>query len=355
MEIDLDNKANLRWLSRPDYYLQPQSEKYKARRGMKCSYKNNSYNDLPYYEHVNNNDTCCSLCKSTSTIFDYSTGEIVCSISGMVINDYMESLEPEWRTFSDGGMVEISKKVRTGRPISLALYDMGLSTQISYSNVDAKGDTINPTQTPIIKRIRRWDKISSFDNNNSARNLKFAFEIMSRIKDKLSLADVVIEKAAYIYRRALVKKLIQGRSTESMVIACVYAACRKLNVPRKLDEISVTINDDKVFAGKCYRLLLRDLKIQNIPIIDSTSYLSKIASKAKVSEKTYRIALEMLAKVKKNHMSYGKDPSALTAAILYTACLKEGEKMTQAQLAFAGNTSAVSIRHRFTDIKQILK
>ena len=34
MEIDLDNKANLRWLSRPDYYLQPQSEKYKARRGM---------------------------------------------------------------------------------------------------------------------------------------------------------------------------------------------------------------------------------------------------------------------------------------------------------------------------------
>lgn len=273
----------------------------------------------------------------------------------MVINDYMESLEPEWRTFSDGGMVEISKKVRTGRPISLALYDMGLSTQISYSNVDAKGDTINPTQTPIIKRIRRWDKISSFDNNNSARNLKFAFEIMSRIKDKLSLADVVIEKAAYIYRRALVKKLIQGRSTESMVIACVYAACRKLNVPRKLDEISVTINDDKVFAGKCYRLLLRDLKIQNIPIIDSTSYPSKIASKAKVSEKTYRIALEMLAKVKKNHMSYGKDPSALTAAILYAACLKEGEKMTQAQLAFAGNTSAVSIRHRFTDIKQILK
>ena len=23
-------------------------------------------------------------------------------ICGMVINDYMESLEPEWRTFSDG-------------------------------------------------------------------------------------------------------------------------------------------------------------------------------------------------------------------------------------------------------------
>ena len=115
-------------------------------------------------------------------------------------------------------------------------------------------------------------------------------KLCQELKTSFSLTDVVIEKAAYIYRKALVKKLIQGRSTESMVIACVYAACRKLNIPRKLDEISVTINDDKVFAGKCYRLLLRDLKIQNIPIIDSTSYLSKIASKAKVSEKTYRIS-----------------------------------------------------------------
>ena len=357
MEIDLDDKDNSRSSSSQEYYYlqQPHSEKYNRKQSMALSYKNKSDNDLSYYEYTNNNDTCCSLCKSTSKVFDYNTGEIICNICGMVIHDYMESVEPEWRTFSGRGVMELSKKARTGRPISLALYDMGLSTQISYSNLDARGDTINATQTPILKRIRRWDRISSFDNNNSARNLKYAFEIMSRIKDKLCLTDVVVEKAAYIYRRALVKKLIQGRSTESMVVACVYAACRKLNIPRKLDEISVTINDDRIFAGKCYRLLLRDLKIQNIPIIDSTNYLSKIASKAKVSEKTYRTALEMLAKVKKNHMAYGKDPSALTAAVLYAACLKEREKMTQAQLAFAGNTSAVSIRHRFTDIKQILK
>jgi transcription initiation factor TFIIB len=356
MEIDLNDKDDSRSLPKPSYYLQHHSEKGKRQgQSMALSYSNVPNIDLSYYKHSNHNDARCSLCKSSSAIFDYTTGEIICNICGMVLHDNMESLEPEWRSFSDRGMTEISRKVRTGRPISLALYDMGLSTQISYSNLDAKGDAINAIQTPIIKRIRRWNKISSFDNNNSARNLKYAFEIMSRIKDKLSLADVVVEKAAYFYRRALIKKLIQGRSTESMVVACVYAACRKLNIPRKLDEISGTINDDKIFAGKCYRLLLRDLKIQNIPIIDSTNYLSKIASKARVSEKTYRIALEMLAKVKKNHMSYGKDPSALTAAVLYAACQKEGEKMTQAQLAYAGNTSAVSIRHRFTDIKQILK
>ena len=126
-------------------------------------------------------------------------------------HEYLVGDQPEWRTFSDHGVVETGKKIRTGRPTSLALYDMGLSTQISYSNFDAKGDTINPSQTPIIKRIRRWDKISNFDNNNSARNLKYAFEIMSRIKDKLSLTDVVIEKAAaYIYRRSSLQKINTG-------------------------------------------------------------------------------------------------------------------------------------------------
>lgn len=195
MEIKLEDKENSKW---------PQSQKYKTQQNMNCRHKNKPDNEITYQDYVDKNASC-SLCKSTATIFDSNTGEIICSICGMVIHDYMESLEPEWRSFSDRGMVEISKKIRTGRPISLALYDKGLSTHISYSNVDANGDTINPIQTPIVERIRRWDKISRFSNNSSARNLKYAFEVMSRIKDKLSLTDAVIEKAAYFYLELLLK------------------------------------------------------------------------------------------------------------------------------------------------------
>ena len=95
---------------------------------MNCSHKNVPDNTVIVLimNYVDNNDTRCSLCNSKSTIFDSNAGEIICSICGMVIHDYMESLEPEWRTFSDRGVVEISKKIRTGKPTSLALYDMGL-------------------------------------------------------------------------------------------------------------------------------------------------------------------------------------------------------------------------------------
>ena len=41
------------------------------------------------------------------------------------------------------------------------------------------------------------------------RNFKQAFNELYRLKDKLSLSDSVVEKAAYIYRKALDKKLVK--------------------------------------------------------------------------------------------------------------------------------------------------
>ena len=192
---------------------------------------------------------------------------------------------------------DIESKSRTGMPTSLAFHDMGLSTFISYSNVDANDAAISPDQMSKVQRMRRWNKISS-NNRSYHRNLKNAFAILSlQIKDKLSLTDALIEKSVYNDRKALDKRIIKGRSIRALVVASVYAACRELNIPRTLDEIAETANTDSIFAGKCYRLLVRHLKL-HLPVIDSNVYLAKIANKAKVSEKAYRKALEMLTTIK---------------------------------------------------------
>jgi len=281
-------------------------------------------------------------------VFDAETSETVCSSCGMVVHDNTESMGPEWRVHSGG---DIESKSRTGMPTSLAFHDMGLSTFISYSNVDANGAAISPEQMSKVQRMRRWNKISS-NNRSYHRNLKNAFAILSTIKDKLSLNDALIEKSAYNYRKALDRRIIKGRSIRALVVASVYAACRELNVPRTLDEIAQTANTDSIFAGKCYRLLVRFLKL-HLPVLDSNVYLAKIASKAKVSEKTYRRALEMLTAIKENPISHGKDPNALAVAVLYAACLKENEKVSQAQIAVAGDTSIVTLRKRYQDVKSI--
>jgi len=290
----------------------------------------------------------CSLCDSKALVFDAETSETVCSACGMVVHDNAESMGPEWRVYSGG---DIESKSRTGMPTSLAFHDMGLSTFISYSNVDANGATISPEQMSKVQRMRRWNKISS-NNRSYHRNLKNAFAILSTIKDKISLNDALIEKSAYNYRKALDRRIIKGRSIRALVVASVYAACRELNVPRTLDEIAETANTDSIFAGKCYRLLVRFLKL-HLPVLDSNVYLAKIANKANVSEKTYRRALEMLTAIKENPISHGKDPNALAVAVLYAACLKENEKVSQAQIAVAGDTSIVTLRKRYQDVKSI--
>jgi len=297
---------------------------------------------------INIGNEMCSLCDGKALVFDAETSETVCSSCGMVVHDNTESMGPEWRVYSGG---DIESKSRTGMPTSLAFHDMGLSTFISYSNVDANGATISPEQMSKVQRMRRWNKISS-NNRSYHRNLKNAFAILSTIKDKLSLNDALIEKSAYNYRKALDRRIIKGRSIRALVVASVYAACRELNVPRTLDEIAETANTDSIFAGKCYRLLVRFLKL-HLPVLDSNVYLAKIANKANVSEKTYRRALEMLTAIKENPISHGKDPNALAVAVLYAACLKENEKVSQAQIAVAGDTSIVTLRKRYQDVKSI--
>ena len=294
------------------------------------------------------NNEECSLCSSKAVVFDAENSEVVCSECGMVIQDNIESLSPEWRAYSND---DLASKSRTGMPTSLAFHDMGLSTFISYSNVDANGAVISPEQLSKVQRMRRWNKISS-NNRSYHRNLKNAFAVLSVIKDKLSLSDALIEKSAYNYRKALDKHIIKGRSIRALVVASVYAACRELNVPRTLDEVADTANTDPIFAGKCYRLLVRYMKL-HLPVIDSNAYLAKIANKARVSEITYRRGLEMLTAIKENPISHGKDPNALAVAVLYAACLKEGDKVSQAQIAVAGDTSIVTLRKRFQDVKRL--
>jgi len=70
-------------------------------------------------------------------------------------------------------------------------------------------------------------------------------------------------------------------------------------------------------------------------------------------EGSLEAAIEMLAKIKDNPMSYGKDPNALAVATLYAACLKEGEKISQLQIATAGDTSIVTPRKRFQGVRNL--
>lgn len=298
-------------------------------------------------ENIQSNKEICFNCQNSKLIFDAGVGEMICNNCGVVINEQLDYFITEPAKVIQNLETNINKFM----PSSLALFDKGLSTIISPENVDAFGNKLSTKQITEARSIRHWDKASN-SNRSYHRNLKKAFGILGRIKDKLNLTESIIEKSAYYYRKVVDLKIIKGRSIKEFVVACVYVSCRELNIPRTLSEISEIVNADKVFAGKCYRLLLRRLKIK-LDSIDLPTHLTKIASIAGVSRKTLTRALEMMSEVKDNPLSYGKDPIALSVAILYAAGIERGEKIKQSQIASAGNMSIVTLRKRFLDLKQI--
>ena len=292
----------------------------------------------------------CQRCGKGTMLTDNDTGEMFCSKCGFVATERVEQEGPEWRSFSkDDGQ----DRTRTGTPTSLAMHDMGLATIINPINKDATGKPLSASMKSTIERLRTWDSRSQV-HEPVDRNFRQAFSELDRLKDKLALSDAVIEKTAYIYRKALDKGLVRGRSIPALVAAALYAACRNTETPRTLTDVANGINIKRKDVARCYRLLLRELDMK-MPVVDPIKGMSRIASIAELSEKTKRKALEFLQEATRIEVSAGKDPMGLAAAALYLACVMIGENKTQKDIAQAAGVTEVTIRNRYKGLKEALK
>ena len=202
-------------------------------------------------------------------------------------------------------------------------------------------------------RLRTWDSRSQA-HESSDRNFRQAFSDLGRLKDKLALSDAVIEKTAYIYRKALDKGLVRGRSIPGLLAAALYAACRDSGTPRTLNDVSSQINIKRKDVSRCYRLLLRELDLK-MPVVNPISCMARIASEAELSEKVKRKALTILKNASEMKITAGKDPMGLAAAALYLSCVMCGENVTQKVIAMAAGVTEVTIRNRYKGLKESLK
>ncbi len=291
----------------------------------------------------------CPSCGKRKIVTDENSGELFCAFCGFVINDKIEDTGAEWRTFSN----EAVNRTRVGAGTSLTMHDMGLSTVIGAANKDSTGKPLSASMKSSIERLRTWDSRTQA-HSSSDRNLRQALNEMDKLKDKLALADAVIEKAAYIYRKAMEKKLVRGRSIQGLVAACLYAACRNTETPRTLDDVAKGINIRRKDVARCYRLLYRELEFK-MPVVDPVKVVSRIASIVELSEKSKRKAVDILNQAKKIGIVAGKDPMGMAAAALYIACIASGEVKSQKQISIASGVTEVTIRNRCAGLRKMLQ
>lgn len=220
----------------------------------------------------------CPRCGKGVLVTDSNTGEKFCAKCGFVLTEKVSESGPEWRSFSKE---EHEGRSRAGVPTSLAMHDMGLATIIGPTNRDATGKPLSASMKSTIERLRTWDSRSQV-HEPVDRNFRQAFSELDRLKDKLAVGDAVIEKAAFIYRKALEKGLVRGRSISALIASALYAACRDTETPRTLKDVGNASNIKRKDIARCYRLLLRELSLK-MPVVNPVNCVSRIASIAGLS------------------------------------------------------------------------
>ncbi len=290
----------------------------------------------------------CPACGGKKMITDQNTGELCCGRCGLVVSDKITDTGAEWRSFAN----DESNRTRVGAGTSLTMHDMGLSTIIGKANKDSTGKPLSSGVKSSIERLRTWDSRTQA-HTSADRNLRQALNEMDKLKDKLALTSAVIEKAAYIYRKAMERKLVRGRSIQGLVAACIYAACRDTETPRTLVDVSKGINIRRKDVARCYRLIYRELELK-MPVVDPVRGVSRIASIAELSEKTKRKAIAILNEAKKEGIVAGKDPMGIAAAALYLACISVGEVKSQKSISIASGVTEVTIRNRCAGLRKML-
>ena len=299
-----------------------------------------------------------NLCPSCQKPFigDFDLGELVCPNCGFVAEEEQSNYGPDWKAFDPD---EKAKRVRVGAPMTYALHDFGLATEISSTMKDSQGKNLPSHMRQSVENLRRWQ--TRVRTTSAERSLTNVLTKINEISATLSLPKSVIETAAYIYRLTVKKRIAKSKSVVGMASASVYLACRKCGVGRTLKEIARATGLETRVVAKYYRLVLNEVESEYVPPPSVERHISKLINSAKIDTKVERLALNLSINTQDSEIHSGKAPAGLAAAYVYMSASMYGDHIPQREIAELAEVTEVTVRNRCREIiekfrlRQILK
>ena len=281
----------------------------------------------------------CPECQSNSLFYDEQKGELICNDCGLVIEEKMVDTGQDMHGQFDKG----EKKGRGGSPLSMQKFDKGLTTNVGEMSDIYKLDS---AQTRKFLRLKTWQERVS---TSLERNLRLAMAELRRVASFLNLPNVVKDEASRIYNFVLQRGMVRGRSMESVIASCIYAACRSYSIPRTLDEIATASDVERKEIGRTYRFITRKMDVK-VKQSSPKDYISRFATILHLSPKTQNHALKILKRADVSELMSGRGPAGIAAAALYVAALLNDEKKTQREVADVAGITEGTIRKRSKEL-----
>tara|TARA_R110002020_G_scaffold157312_3_gene340002 strand:+ start:455 stop:1390 length:936 start_codon:yes stop_codon:yes gene_type:complete len=293
----------------------------------------------------------CKECKCKVYEVASSTGEMVCRDCGLVGSNLVLDEGPDWRTFAD--TPDGDRQDRTGMPSTELLHDKGLTTDIGWQNRDYAGSSMSSDMSKLFRRLRRQHQRTRI-SSSTERNLAVALGELQRLASRMALPQNVREEAAFIYRKAVEKKLVRGRSIEGVVAASLYAACRIQGIPRTLDEVGQFSRTGRKEIGRTFRAVSKDLMLR-VPPASPENYVPRFCSILGLPTTVECKALTILSQAQSIDLTAGRGPTGIAAASVYLASMLQGHQRTQREVSDAAGVTEVTIRNRYKEICQALE
>ena len=280
----------------------------------------------------------CPECGSKCLVHDYGRAEIFCADCGLVIAENIVDPGPEWRAFDSEQM---SKRARTGAPLTYRIHDKGLSTLTSWDS---------PAQGQY--NLKKWEQRTHIANT-AERSFVFALSEIERMASALKLPMNVREAASMLYRRAMKKHLIRGRSIEGITSAILYITCRQYGVPRTLEEVRAVSRVGQKEIARAYRFLLRELDIKVSPA-SPVDFVPRFCSMLGLGGDIEAKAIEIIKRASEKELTNGRGPIGIAAAAIYIAAILNGEHRTQKEVSDVTGVTEVTIRNRYKELSEQL-
>lgn len=218
------------------------------------------------------------------------------------------------------------------------------TTIISNGTSDAFGKKFLDPKT--VKKLQFWDRRARKRNQSRIK----ANHKISRLCEIMAIPDFVKKRSEEIFIECQKKRLLKGRDANIFSVACLYAACRELDIPKNIATISenTEFGEREIFAD--YKTIFKNLELR-VPVQSPISFLSKIANKTNPSLSS---SVQILARqiIENSKESAGKDPHGVAGAALYLASSIKGKKITQGEISKASGVTEATIRKNLEILKK---
>jgi len=303
-------------------------------------------------------------------ITDEYAGEIICSACGVVLQEKIMSYLPE--------------PEKNDHPNETSFQMMAVNAKYVHSSTtignaktfgvrDHTGKTIPRATRDMLNRMYSSGNIQRTSAKESQRNIANGMIKLDGLVHRLGLSENVCKDTITLYKNAHAARIVSGRSVIGVLSACLYYSCKRLGIPRDMEEISSAANIKRNVLFSCYREIVdsmgsywcfpekrlesknNDKRRRDNNDDDDGNYISKqrhircipkIISKLNLPQRICRQAAELVL-LQDDFSLAGKNPKVVAATAIYLTCIhdKKYNGMTQRKMSEASGITAMSIRN----------